>query len=69
MVAGTFIREQTMSNVYAEPKPSYYELNEEELERVAGGDLHIGVGVRSLFGDASATSVNTNVIDQGGDRY
>ena len=36
MVAGTFIREQTMSNVNAEPKPSYYELNEEELDRVSG---------------------------------
>ena len=36
MVAGTFIREQTISNVNAEPKPSYYELNEEELDRVSG---------------------------------
>jgi hypothetical protein len=60
-----------MSNVNAEPKPSYYELNEEELERVAGGDLHIGVGVCtksgpdttgfSLFGAANATSLNTNL--------
>lgn len=37
MVARTFIREQTMSNVNAEPKPSYYELNEEELEKATGG--------------------------------
>jgi hypothetical protein len=29
--------EQTMSSTKAEPKSSYYELNEEELEKATGG--------------------------------
>jgi hypothetical protein len=29
--------EQTMSSIKAEPKPSYYELNEEKLEKATGG--------------------------------
>jgi hypothetical protein len=44
MVAGTFIREQTMSNIDAEPKPC--ELNEEELDRVSGSgeEVHFEYG-------------------------
>ena len=46
MIARTFINEQTMSNVNAEPKPSYYELSEEELDKATGGGKATGGALR-----------------------
>jgi hypothetical protein len=37
MIRHPLTKEQTMSNANAEPKPSYYELTAEELEKATGG--------------------------------
>jgi hypothetical protein len=54
-------RLQTMSNANAEPKPSYYELTVEELEKATGGSKATGgasrEGLRPQISDITITKL------------
>jgi hypothetical protein len=52
-----------MSSIKAEPKPSYYELNEEELEKATGGVVvtkRMDIASPKLWADSVSLSTPTD---------